>query len=180
MNNDFIVKEILDINWNPLEDQLWNIAVYAIQTFDGKEDWGMIYAQTVYPKWIAWAKEKAFAYCAQKAVEFLKIQLERTISKNELKSQVMKMYEESTSEKEVDLSEAKEILLSGQYIVNISSKGKKKIATIFDAKTANADGIEFDTERGDINTDSIDIAEKYKSIVESEGLNAAMERFKSL
>jgi len=54
---------------------------------------------------------------------------------------------ETQSEKETDKKEAQEIILSGQYIVNISSKGKKKIATIFDAKTANADGVEFDAER---------------------------------
>lgn len=87
---------------------------------------------------------------------------------------------ESTSEKEVDIKEAQEILLSGQYIVNISTKGKKTIATIHDAKTANDSGIEFDTERGDINTDNIDIAEKYKSIVESEWLQIAMDWFKSM
>ncbi len=96
------------------------------------------------------------------------------------KQEIKFLSSETQSEKETDKKEAQEIILSGQYIVNISSKGKKKIATIFDAKTANADGVEFDAERWDINTESIDVAEKYKSIVESEGLNAAMERFKSL
>ncbi len=180
MKNDFIVKEIIDTNWNPLEDQLGNIAVYAIQTFDWKEDWWTIYSQTVYPKNMPWAKEKAFDYCNSKAIDFLWIQSSQNISKEELNWQVMRMYTETAQEKSQDLKEAQEILLSGQYIVNISSKGKKKIATIFDAKTANADGVEFDAERWDINTESIDVAEKYKSIVESEGLNAAMERFKSL
>ena len=87
---------------------------------------------------------------------------------------------EVDSEKKIDIQEAQEILLSGQYIVNITNKGKKKIATIHDAKTASADGIEFDTERWDINTSDLKVAEEYKRIVEEESLEAAMNYFKSL
>ncbi len=87
---------------------------------------------------------------------------------------------ETPQEKFTDQEEAQEILLSGQYIVNITNKGKKKIATIHDAQTASADGIEFDTERGDINTSDLKIAEEYKRLVEEESLEAAMDYFKSL
>ena len=96
------------------------------------------------------------------------------------KSELIFLQQESNTEKETDRQEAQEILLSGQYIVNITNKGKKKIATIHDAKTASADGIEFDTERWDINTSDIKVAEEYKRLVEEESLEAAMDYFKSL
>jgi len=96
------------------------------------------------------------------------------------KAELQFLQKETQSEKTTDQKEAKEILLSGQYIVNITNKGKKKIATIHDAKTASADGIEFDTERWDINTSDIKVAEEYKRLVEEESLEAAMDYFKSL
>lgn len=96
------------------------------------------------------------------------------------KSELEFLQKETSYEKSTDQKEAQEILLSGQYIVNITNKGKKKIATIHDAQTASADGIEFDTERGDINTSDLKIAEEYKRLVEEESLEAAMDYFKSL
>ena len=95
------------------------------------------------------------------------------------KEEIRFLTSETSEEKIIDVQEAKEILISGRYLVNISNKGKKKIATIHDSTTA-ATAVEYDPERGDITTDNIDIAEKYKTIVESEWLEIAIERFKTL
>jgi hypothetical protein len=45
--------------------------------------------------------------------------------------------------------------------VNITTKGKKKIATIHDAKTNSLESIELDEERGDKFFDTIEEAQKY-------------------
>lgn len=88
---------------------------------------------------------------------------------------------ESTSEKEVDKKEANDILLSWRFLVNINWKGKKKVATVHDSKTTPEwTLIEYDEERGDINTDNIDIANKYADIVNNESIEKAIEWYKTL
>lgn len=63
-----------------------------------------------------------------------------------------------------------------KYIVNITTKNKKKYAVVHKA----SEGIDYDEERWDITTDDLFIAEKYKSFIENESLEAAMDWYKSL
>jgi hypothetical protein len=75
--------------------------------------------------------------------------------------------QEDQKEKSQDLSEAQEVIFKGQFLVNITTKGKKKIATIHDAKTTSLESIELDEERGDKFFDTIEEAQKYADSINS-------------
>lgn len=65
--------------------------------------------------------------------------------------------------------------------MNITSKGKKKVATIYDSTISDPNtSIEYDEERWDIATNDLSIAEQYKTFVENESLEAAMDWYKSI
>lgn len=72
---------------------------------------------------------------------------------------------ETPEEKEVDIQEAQEILLSGQYIVNITTKDKKKVANI--VKNISWDFLELDEDRWDRGFNSLEEAEKYANTFNS-------------
>lgn len=94
------------------------------------------------------------------------------------KQEIKFLSSETQSEKEID---KEEVLISWRYLVNITSKGKKKVATIYDSTTSDPNtSIEYDEERWDIATNDLSIAEQYKSFVENESLEAAMDWYKSL
>lgn len=84
-------------------------------------------------------------------------------SKKELdefeKQEIKFLSSETQSEKETD---KKEVLISWRYLVNITSKGKKKVATIYDSTTSDPNtSIEYDEERGDRWFNTIEEAEAY-------------------
>jgi len=102
------------------------------------------------------------------------------ISADEHMFSVLKSKETST-EKEVDIKEANNIILSWRYLVNINWKGKKKVAIVHDSKnTPEWTLIEYDEERWDIHIDSIDIANKYAEIINNESVEKAQEWYKTL
>lgn len=71
-------------------------------------------------------------------------------------------WKEKPQEKSTDQKQAQEVIFKGQFLVNITTKGKKKIATIHDAKTADENAsIELDEERGDKSFDTIEEAKAY-------------------
>ena len=72
---------------------------------------------------------------------------------------------ETPQEKFTDQEEAQEILLSGQYIVNITNKGKKKIAKI--VERTMTDKLELDTDRWDRWFNSLKEAEAYANTFNS-------------
>lgn len=66
---------------------------------------------------------------------------------------------ESDSEKEID---KEEVLISWRYLVNITSKGKKKVATIYDSTISDPNtSIEYDEERWDKWFKTIEEAQEY-------------------
>lgn len=103
------------------------------------------------------------------------------ISEEEFHNAILNLNRETNKEKDIDRKEANDILLSWRFLVNINWKGKKKVATVHDSKTTPEwTLIEYDEERGDINTDNIDIANKYADIVNNESIEKAIEWYKTL
>lgn len=118
------------------------------------------------------------SYQFQKRLDFLKSKKNLNfIEKEELRF-IDFISNETDKEKKID---KEEVLSFWRYLVNITSKWKKKVATIYDSTTSNPNtSIEYDEERWDITTDDLFIAEKYKSFIENESLEAAMDWYKSL
>ena len=85
--------------------------------------------------------------------------------KNIRDMEIAYLSDETAVDKEVDIQEAQEILLSGQYIVNITTEDKKKKATVIELNPS--DGVELDFDRWDRWFNSLEEAEVYANTFNS-------------
>lgn len=90
---------------------------------------------------------------------------------------MQEVLKESIEESDSDKSLADKYLSEWLYIVNINSSWKE---AIIHGEKSIWIWLQFDEERGDIFTESLDTAEKYKSIIENKWLDIAIEWFKSI